>query len=334
MPRSMALRTSSVRLQWLRGRSLCSDGCSQDRATIAQICSGVKVAGAPGRGASDSRAAAGVDAAAVRRTAVPRPVWTRPRCANGLASDVPSSATRRVGGQSRAHQSRPRPTKSGAPARPASAGWCGRARQTGQQLRMRGGYQDRFGRQTGHRDLGESQGETRCALPYRGRFDSPRSGKMQAVRHDWAPTVACQTHPSPARWSRDFRRAALGQCGASCTPTSRDDGDQRSLNLHAMIAVDADDGTMLAFASFRRRNRGSSQSSVKITINVKRLNNKIGGGHGTGRDVCGSRNRQGVRRPRTAPPACRRPGRPAKPRPRLWWPSCAACPATWRSFPA
>ena len=41
MPRSTAHRASSLRLQWLSGRSLCSAGCSQANATIAQICSGV-----------------------------------------------------------------------------------------------------------------------------------------------------------------------------------------------------------------------------------------------------------------------------------------------------
>ena len=60
MPRSTAHRASSLRLQWLRGRLLSSAGCSQAKATIAHICSGVILAGAPGRGASAKRWASSV----------------------------------------------------------------------------------------------------------------------------------------------------------------------------------------------------------------------------------------------------------------------------------
>ncbi len=56
MPRLTASRASPLWLQWLRGRSLCSGG-SQASAMIAQTCSGVNVAGAPGRGSSASRTA-------------------------------------------------------------------------------------------------------------------------------------------------------------------------------------------------------------------------------------------------------------------------------------
>src|ERR1700682_3209942 len=52
--RRMASAAISRWLQWLIGRSL-SDGFSQVIATTAQICWGVKVAGAPDRGASASR---------------------------------------------------------------------------------------------------------------------------------------------------------------------------------------------------------------------------------------------------------------------------------------
>ena len=57
MPRSTAHLASSLRLQWLSGKPLSSEGCSQAKATIEQICSGVNVAGAPGRGASANRLA-------------------------------------------------------------------------------------------------------------------------------------------------------------------------------------------------------------------------------------------------------------------------------------
>ena len=57
MPRSIAHRASSLRLQWLSGRLLSAPGRSQARAIIAQICCGVNVAGAPARGASARRCA-------------------------------------------------------------------------------------------------------------------------------------------------------------------------------------------------------------------------------------------------------------------------------------
>src|ERR1700758_106306 len=55
-PRRIASSAISRWLQWLIGRSL-SDGLSQVIAITAQICSGVYVAGAPERGASQSRSA-------------------------------------------------------------------------------------------------------------------------------------------------------------------------------------------------------------------------------------------------------------------------------------
>jgi hypothetical protein len=55
-PRLTAARASSLWLQWVLGHPL-ADGGSQARATIAQICSAVKVAGAPERGASARRSA-------------------------------------------------------------------------------------------------------------------------------------------------------------------------------------------------------------------------------------------------------------------------------------
>src|SRR4029077_9578627 len=53
-PRRIASSAISRWLQWLIGRSL-SDGFSQVIAITAQICSGVYLAGAPERGASESR---------------------------------------------------------------------------------------------------------------------------------------------------------------------------------------------------------------------------------------------------------------------------------------
>lgn len=54
MPRLTASRARSLALQWLSGRPL-SSGASQAMATIPQVCSALKVAGAPLRGASPSR---------------------------------------------------------------------------------------------------------------------------------------------------------------------------------------------------------------------------------------------------------------------------------------
>ena len=55
-PRLTASRANSLWLQWVIGRPL-AEGGSQARATIAQICSAVNIAGAPERGASASRSA-------------------------------------------------------------------------------------------------------------------------------------------------------------------------------------------------------------------------------------------------------------------------------------
>src|ERR1700730_2931285 len=65
-PRRMASSAISRWLQWLMGRSL-SDGFSHVIATRAQICSGVNVAGAPERGASDSRSGTDCLSAASRQ---------------------------------------------------------------------------------------------------------------------------------------------------------------------------------------------------------------------------------------------------------------------------
>src|ERR1700724_831264 len=62
-PRRIASSAISRWLQWLIGRSL-SDGFSQVIATIAQICSGVYVAGGPRRGASGSPSGTGCPLAA------------------------------------------------------------------------------------------------------------------------------------------------------------------------------------------------------------------------------------------------------------------------------
>jgi len=55
-PRLTASRANSFWLPWVIGRPL-TEGGSQARATIAQTCSAVKVAGAPERGASARRPA-------------------------------------------------------------------------------------------------------------------------------------------------------------------------------------------------------------------------------------------------------------------------------------
>jgi hypothetical protein len=66
MPRRIASSAISRWLQWLIGRSL-SDGFSQVIAIKAQICSGVYTAGAPDRGASDSRSGTDRSSAASRQ---------------------------------------------------------------------------------------------------------------------------------------------------------------------------------------------------------------------------------------------------------------------------
>src|SRR4030088_2987553 len=63
-PRRIASSAISRWLQWLMGRSLAS-GFSHVIATIAQTCSGVYVARAPGRGASTSRSGTDTPTAAV-----------------------------------------------------------------------------------------------------------------------------------------------------------------------------------------------------------------------------------------------------------------------------
>jgi hypothetical protein len=64
-PRRIASSAISRWLQWLMGRSLAS-GFSHVIATIAQICSGVYNAGAPGRDASTSRSGTDTPSAAIR----------------------------------------------------------------------------------------------------------------------------------------------------------------------------------------------------------------------------------------------------------------------------
>ena len=56
IPRLMASSAISRWVQWVIGRPL-SCGGSQARAMIPHTCSGVKVGGVPGRGASDNRSA-------------------------------------------------------------------------------------------------------------------------------------------------------------------------------------------------------------------------------------------------------------------------------------
>src|SRR5271155_4592816 len=65
-PRRIASSAISRWLQWLIGRSL-SDGLSQVIAITAQICSGVYVAGAPERGASQSRSGTNCPSGASRQ---------------------------------------------------------------------------------------------------------------------------------------------------------------------------------------------------------------------------------------------------------------------------
>jgi len=64
-PRRIASSAISRWLQWLIGRSLAA-GFSHVIATIAQICSGVYVPGAPGRGASAKRSGTDAPSAACR----------------------------------------------------------------------------------------------------------------------------------------------------------------------------------------------------------------------------------------------------------------------------
>src|SRR6266849_5150810 len=94
-PRRMASSAISRWLQWLMGRSL-SDGFSQVIAITAQICSGVYVAGAPGRGASASRSGTDCPSAARRhRLRQYRTVFGHTPSSRALArTRVPSAACR------------------------------------------------------------------------------------------------------------------------------------------------------------------------------------------------------------------------------------------------
>src|SRR5271170_451349 len=101
-PRRIASSAISRWLQWLIGRSL-SDGLSQVIAITAQICSGVYVAGAPERGASQSRSGTDCPSGASRQR---------------LRHTAPSSATRRVPARSRVRRCCRRHAKSCEPATP------------------------------------------------------------------------------------------------------------------------------------------------------------------------------------------------------------------------
>jgi hypothetical protein len=74
MPRAIASSARAAWVQCVMGRP-ASLGFSQASAMIVQICSGVNVAGVPGRGASASRSRKGRPAVAVQRQ-TPYP-WPR-----------------------------------------------------------------------------------------------------------------------------------------------------------------------------------------------------------------------------------------------------------------
>src|SRR5262245_28405766 len=94
-PRRMASSAISRWLQWLMGRSL-SEGFSHVIATRAQICSAVKVAGAPDRGASASLSGTACPSAACRhRLRQYRTVLGQTPSSRALArAPVPSAASR------------------------------------------------------------------------------------------------------------------------------------------------------------------------------------------------------------------------------------------------
>jgi hypothetical protein len=111
MPRRTASSAISRWLHWLIGRSL-SDGFSHVIETMAQICSDVKMAGAPERGASASRSGADCPSAA---------------CRHRSANTVLSSAIRPSPARWRARPHRPQPAGSSGRATPTAAGWNGYA---------------------------------------------------------------------------------------------------------------------------------------------------------------------------------------------------------------
>jgi hypothetical protein len=82
-PRLTAARASSLWLQGVLGHPL-ADGGSQARATIAQICSAVKVAGAPERGAS------------ARRSATPSASWVASQRRRHRRTVLAATLTRRA----------------------------------------------------------------------------------------------------------------------------------------------------------------------------------------------------------------------------------------------
>ena len=178
MPRSTAHRASSLRLQWLRGRSLACAGCSQANATIAQICSGVNVAGAPGRGASANRWATGVASAALRQrrcqwrtvfghTPSWRAIWRTP---------VPAAA-------SRISRARSASLRGVVWARTRRVSTCSCAGV------ITIGSADKRG-------IGASANRgtnRRCAMPRQNTLDSPLTGIPEAMRPVLSPTVAIRT---------------------------------------------------------------------------------------------------------------------------------------------
>jgi hypothetical protein len=154
MPRSTAHRASSLRLQWLSGSWLSSDGCSQANATIAQICSGVNVAGAPGRGASANRWATGAASSAARQR------HSQCRTVFGQTRDLPNaSSPRRQQDQLGAFGQFPRRAMG--------------ANQTGQRLLVSGSHDNGIGAKTWHWTSANQRTSSGFAMPFRSPIDSP-----------------------------------------------------------------------------------------------------------------------------------------------------------------
>jgi len=195
MPRSTAHRASSLRLQWLSGSWLSSDGCSQANATIAQICSGVNVAGAPGRGASANRWATGAASSAARqRHSQCRTVFGQTPSRRAISrTPVPPAASRISWARSANFRDVPW-------ARTKRVSACSSA------VVMTTGSEQRRG--IGPRRI---KGQARDSPCHSVRRLTPPPEPSQSDTAYFSPDCGNPDSPSRIR-SRHFQRAALGPC--------------------------------------------------------------------------------------------------------------------------
>jgi hypothetical protein len=177
-PRRMASSAISRWLQWLIGRSL-SDGFSHVIAITAQICSGVYVAGAPDRGASQSRSGTDCPSSASRQR------WRQYRTVFGHTSS------------SRALSRTPTPSAACNIMRARNANCCEveRARTSASSASRCAGTT--ITGSAANRGIATSLLSSRFVMPQRGRFDScfvaekqPRSAYLRTFTQGGVATFA------------------------------------------------------------------------------------------------------------------------------------------------